>query len=190
MRFYDKIAPIYAVLNRLSMPPKKTLQEEVLKEKAGRLLDVGCGDGRDLLLFSKHDCWGIDTSFNMLKTALKDVKQDRLIHVDSNKWPFSDSSFDYITVSHVLSVLTEQDLKVVLNEIARVLKPGGLLWIQNHDSPGWRVFDTCLMPFSKLLHVQLPFYLERTVSELEWEWVKSQKIGRFSYFKLITLRKR
>ncbi len=47
---------------------------------------------------------------------------------DLRRTPFGDATFDWIFCSHVLEHIGELD--ICINEILRMLKPGGLAWIQ------------------------------------------------------------
>ena len=53
---------------------------------------------------------------------------------DLRRSPFGDGTFDWVFCSHVLEHIGELDLCV--NEILRMLKPGGLAWIQVPFEPG------------------------------------------------------
>lgn len=187
-QFYHRIAPIYSSLAAVFMPSKKHLHKHVKQAPAGKLLDVGCGNGKDLVAFYKHDVWGIDDAKGMVSRPFSREVSSRLIHANAVQLPFPNASFDYVTLSHVLST-TEQPERI-LSEIKRVLKPNGLLWIQNHDSANWRIIDLLMSPFAGIIGVRLPFYLNAQIPLSDWEIIHQQKLGRFSYFNLITLRRR
>lgn len=53
---------------------------------------------------------------------------------DLRRSPFADETFDWVFCSHVLEHIRELD--VCVNEILRILKPGGLAWIQVPFEPG------------------------------------------------------
>ena len=93
----------------------------------GSLLNIGCGSGY-LEKAALSNAW---------KTSSLDPDQraiDRLkaAGVDAHcgmieKMPFADSSFDVVTCSEVLEHLSSEQLAVGILEIARVLKPSGLI---------------------------------------------------------------
>lgn len=94
---------------------------EVLNDMPGEVLDLGCGIGRLLA-----PGWsGCDISANMLEIALKKWPNNDLRICDGRAIPFHDNKFDY-----VFSVLMFQHIPLeakagYINEVYRVLKPGG-----------------------------------------------------------------
>ncbi len=186
MKLYDAIAPVYSLLHRLSMPSKSHLNAKLHLQEPGKLLDIGCGNAHSWSHWSKHECWGVDASAKMLQTAPREF-QERLKHADARNLPFRDAEFDIVVLAHVLS--TTPDPEHIMSEAHRVLKPGGLLILQNHDSQNWHLLDRLIQPFARMLGVQLPFFITSHIDNASWILLDTQKLGRFSYFKLITLRK-
>jgi len=84
----------------------------------GKVLDVGCGQGRHLMLMPEGSI-GIDLHPN--KELVGDY--ELLIHDLDNGLPFKDNSFDVIFGSHVLEHL-ETPYKT-LKDFYRYLKRGG-----------------------------------------------------------------
>ncbi|RSK40515.1 class I SAM-dependent methyltransferase [Mangrovimonas spongiae] len=100
--------------------------EEVLPKLSGTLLDVGCGQKPYKEHILKHsdveDYTGLD-----IETALEydeEVKPD--IIWDGNTMPFKDNSFNCAMATEVLEHCP--DPEVVLNEVYRILKPGGIFF--------------------------------------------------------------
>ena len=100
-----------------------------------RICDVGCGDGRNLVLF--HDlgfeAHGVEISSeiaNHTKLRLKQVENiDANIHVGTNdNIPFEDNYFGYLLSWGACYYMGEkEDFGEYVKEFARVLKPGGHL---------------------------------------------------------------
>jgi ubiquinone/menaquinone biosynthesis C-methylase UbiE len=91
-------------------------------------LDIGCGTGVYTELISKctQKAIGLDISKNMLEYARKKRKGLNLIHGDAHLLPFRNESF-HLVVSIGLMEYVQKD--IVLKEIARTMKKGGLLII-------------------------------------------------------------
>jgi demethylmenaquinone methyltransferase/2-methoxy-6-polyprenyl-1,4-benzoquinol methylase len=142
-RFYDLAAPGWSQkLDRLGFPDAyETLLRRVLSEEAPeatgaqlRVLDCGVGTGalscalaRALPAPFKLDA--IDISPRMLERASRSLR-DTDLEVslrcgDVRKLPYGTGVFDLVMTGHVLEHMV--DPNVALNEIVRVLKPGGLL---------------------------------------------------------------
>jgi len=104
--------------------------------KPGKILEIGCGNCRNLLLFAKagFDCYGVDFSQEMLNYAKKYIKKHnfkvKLRKARAEKLPFANESFDYILYIAVLHhIQSKEDRKKSLQEIKRVLKHEGQMYI-------------------------------------------------------------
>ncbi|NTF17328.1 methyltransferase domain-containing protein [Agrobacterium rubi] len=99
-----------------------------------RMLDVGCGTGYYLdrygLLF--RESYGIDPSTGMLSEASVRCDEAHLSVGGLDDLPYSDGAFDLVVCARVLSHVA--DLTTALNELVRVVAPGGLLLISNIDA--------------------------------------------------------
>lgn len=106
-----------------------------------RVLDVGCGPGLLVHDMAKTvgpsgQVTGIDTSAAMLELAsgrCGDLPQVELRDDDLRALPTDANHFDAIACTQVLLFI--EDLGAALNELARVLKPGGRIAVLETD---WR----------------------------------------------------
>lgn len=102
-----------------------------------RVLDVGTGTGQSLPHFAPHiNVIGIDLSADMLARARKRVMRKKLHNVsslfemDASDLQFIDGYFDAVLATFVMSVVPEP--QKVLKEMARVIRPGGRIYLFNH----------------------------------------------------------
>ncbi len=100
------------------------------------ILDIGCGDGRHVLFFKSlgMNAHGLEISeeiASQLRSNLKDLDvRPEEIHAGScSKLPFEDNSFDYLMGWNSVYYMSLDDSKFEdhVNEMTRVLKPGGYL---------------------------------------------------------------
>jgi len=118
--------------NSLSPPAfVQTRMEEITAEfspyrKVNRLLDVGCGAG-NLLQAARKNGWeaqGVDVAAN----AIKHIRELGFagFHGELQKADFPAQHFDVVTAAEIIEHLAEP--RLLLHEVARVLRPGGLFW--------------------------------------------------------------
>jgi phosphatidylethanolamine/phosphatidyl-N-methylethanolamine N-methyltransferase len=133
-QFYNRISFIYPLIDWFLKPQKELLAKEINGLKKGKLLEVGVGNGKHLNLFQKHEITGIDISEKMLKTAQSNQREKvNLLKMNAIEMTFPNSSFDYVILSHIVSVV-ENPTKLIA-ESCRVLKPNGKIFILNHFTP-------------------------------------------------------
>lgn len=88
----------------------------------GKIMDVGCGSGRDLIEFKNrgYDVIGIDYSIELVKIAQKNSKSE-VYHKDFNEINWI-NEFDGVWCMAALLHLKKEDLIDVLNRIAVSMK--------------------------------------------------------------------
>ncbi len=100
----------------------------------GKLLNLGCGHGADFLPFRQgFELYGVDFSTEMLKFARKYSKKFsfavKLTLADVRKLPYPDESFDWAISVATYHHLKGREQQAAINELRRVLKPGGEAFI-------------------------------------------------------------
>ena len=103
------------------------------KYGVNRVLDLGCGNGRHLVYFEKggYQTYGTDLSGWGLQAARHWLSQEqlpaRLALADMQVLPFETHSFDAIISFKVIQHNLFVDIQATFKELARVIRPGGLL---------------------------------------------------------------
>jgi SAM-dependent methyltransferase len=110
-----------------------------------KLLDVGCGSG--WLADHFADYTGIDGSPEAVSGAVARGRNVSLADV-SEPLPFDDATFDAAVLKDLLEHVP--DPVVVVREVHRVLRPGGLVFASSPDAQRW-VWDdyTHRRPFTR-----------------------------------------
>lgn len=108
----------------------------------GRGLDVGCGPGRVTHGFAPQldEVVGYDIAPGMLELARKDAAPNEsfIQNTTDDLSPFGDQSFDFVYCNKVLQHVDPDRVGNYIAEMARVLKPGGVLFLQMLSHPtGW-----------------------------------------------------
>jgi 2-polyprenyl-6-hydroxyphenyl methylase / 3-demethylubiquinone-9 3-methyltransferase len=127
-----------AILRNSVNPPRSDYFSHVLTKKLKldpkrlRVLDVGCGGGLLAEEFARLGCLvtGADPSASALDCARQHAVATRLpieyVHAAGENLPFSASSFDVVCCCDVLEHV--DDVTLILQQISRVLKPGGVFF--------------------------------------------------------------
>jgi ubiquinone/menaquinone biosynthesis C-methylase UbiE len=99
---------------------------EAVPESA-RILDAGCGPGQPVLshLTDVASAVGLDFSGEQLRLAAESAPEAALVHGDMTALPFDDGAFDAIVAYWSLIHVPLDDHRMVIDEFARVLRPGG-----------------------------------------------------------------
>lgn len=111
------------------------LVDAVKDRKPKRVLDLGCGAGQELLAFlEKTDavCIGVDPAPELGKITAETfagVKRAVFVRGVGEKLPFADGSFDIVLCRVALPYMNNRQ---AIAEIARILKPEGVLLLKTH----------------------------------------------------------
>ena len=114
------------------------LFDQLLKgryDNSKKVLDVGCGQGRNLFYFLRngYDVFGIDPNAQAVE-AVKELSAalapdnplDNFVVCSAENLPYDDATFDLIVCSAVLHFAKDgQHFDTMLRAMFRVLKPGG-----------------------------------------------------------------
>lgn len=128
-KVWDKIAVDW---NRLRTKPYKDVQKFInkllLRWKPGKILDIGCGNCRNLIPFyeKSFDCYGMDFSKEMLQIVRKTGRKIKLKVGNAEKLEYKSNFFDYAIHSSVISSIKGKENRTKsLRETYRVLKKDG-----------------------------------------------------------------
>lgn len=101
-----------------------------------KILDLGCGSGRHLIYLSKKgfDIYGIDIAKHGLKIARKWLEKENVkAKLKSGdvykKLPYKDRLFDAIISVRVINHGGIKNIRRLIKEIERILKPKGFIFI-------------------------------------------------------------
>lgn len=109
------------------------LQEYLTPE--ARILDCGCGYGRVAAMLSQqgYQVIGVDSAAAMIEKALRLHPTLSFQQIAPPNVPFDDSFFDAAVLFAVLTCIpSDDDQRAVVNELHRVVRPGGLLYISDY----------------------------------------------------------
>lgn len=164
-QMFDNISGNYDGLNRVislgtDVKWRKKVVALVEATKPDSILDIATGTG-DLAIQMVNSgakrIVGLDLSEGMLSVGRKKIIEKNLesridmVQGDSENLPFEANSFDAITVA--FGVRNFEDLEKGLQEIFRVLKPGGIFVVLETSVPtkfpykqGYRLYSNLILP--------------------------------------------
>lgn len=134
--FYNKNAQNYAD-STFNLDVKNTRDKFAENiPSGGKILDAGCGSGRDVLAFSEmgFKVVGIDASKELVEIAKKNTKQE--IHQKSFSEINWKSEFDGVWCMASLLHLNKLQLTEALSNIGEALKPSGKLYASFKSGEG------------------------------------------------------
>lgn len=124
--------------------PLREVEKKLLVsiQKGSKILDVGCGSGRFSLGAAQfgHNVTGIDITPDAIVAATEKAKNLKLSNVkfivgDMTEIPFKSNEFDYVFCPRfsINAVATFQKRKSAISEMMRVIKPGGMVYIESFN---------------------------------------------------------
>jgi demethylmenaquinone methyltransferase/2-methoxy-6-polyprenyl-1,4-benzoquinol methylase len=133
-----------------------------------KVLDLCCGSGQatQVLVKYSHDVTGLDASPLSLKRAQQNVPQAQYVEAFAEEMPFPDNSFDLVHTSVAMHEMTPSQLRQILQEVYRVLKPCGVFTLVDFHAPTNWLF---------LPGVYLFLFLFET--ETAWQLLKTDLLG-------------
>jgi phosphatidylethanolamine/phosphatidyl-N-methylethanolamine N-methyltransferase len=194
---YARWAPFYDFVFGAVFERGREAAIAAAERVGGRILDVGIGTGIALPLYSR-DCQlcGIDISEPMLRKARERVTELGLTNVeglwvmDAEDMSFPDASFDVVTAH--LVVTTAPNPEAVLDEFARVLKPGGEIILMSRvgaEAGLRRSIEHWFEPAARKLGWRSEFPFERYVRWTQrtpgMRLVENRPVPPFGHFSVI-----
>jgi len=137
--YYDRISRIYDYLTRAFERKFAEIALDRLSVEEGETaLEIGFGSGCCLQRIARSvgergRVYGIDISLGMITVTRRKLDNAglrvrvNLIQGDAESLPYSDSTFDAVFMSYTLELFDTPEIPRVLEEVKRVLRPGGRL---------------------------------------------------------------
>lgn len=166
---YKERAFSYLESDEILLRPFFSLIDSKFPKTPCRILDLGCGCGLNLLMFSKKNyiSVGIDISRKMLEAARSISPNSILINGDFLSDIFFDESFEAILSKASLHNFSKEDAIVVLNKAFRLLVPGGVFFVattvSQQSEEGFFKKKDYKSPISRFRKYWTPTELEETI---------------------------
>jgi ubiquinone/menaquinone biosynthesis C-methylase UbiE len=136
---YDRIANDFARIHAVMPDTLADYGRRFLSliEPEARVLDAGCGAGRDMAWMEAQGArvTGVDLSVGMLAQARRRLRGE-LLQGDLRRLPFPDGAFAGVWCMAALLHLPKADAPAALAEMRRVLAPRGVLHLSLQEGEG------------------------------------------------------
>lgn len=132
-------------------------------------LDYSCGDGEITRAIQKEFNLGKDQVYGsdiMKYPSIGDDFQFILKTKETTSLPLQDNMFDLITVFNVLHHIKEDELYEAIKDLHRMLKPGGILLLKEHNAPIDREKRESFTRVEDILHDMYDFVID---NEMNWD---------------------
>src|SRR3990167_9344738 len=123
------------------------------KNTLAKVLDVGCGDGKQTLLYknvvSCSTIDGIDGQLGRVKAAQSKGVDARVAYIEK-KWPYPNKSLDVVITNQVIEHVLSIDH--FIEETYRVLKPGGYSIVSTENLASWHNIGALVLGYQDFSH--------------------------------------
>jgi ubiquinone/menaquinone biosynthesis C-methylase UbiE len=137
MGFYENRVLPFVIDLACSMPPIMDLRQQVVPRCQGVVLEVGAGSGINFALYDSKKVskvYALEPSTGMRHKAQKNLSRSPVpvewLNLPGEKIPLPDHSVDTVLLTYTLCTIP--DYHTALQQMFRVLKPGGQLFFCEH----------------------------------------------------------
>jgi ubiquinone/menaquinone biosynthesis C-methylase UbiE len=129
-----------------------------------QILDLCCGNGpvTQILVQRSQHVTGLDASPKAIARAQVNVPQATFVEGFAEAMPFVDASFDVVHTSMALHEMEPDQRSQILQEVHRVLKPGGIFTLIDFHAPSNPIFWPGLALFLWLFETHTSWELIRS----------------------------
>ncbi|WP_193195934.1 class I SAM-dependent methyltransferase [Nostoc sp. MG11] len=129
-----------------------------------QILDLCCGSGQATQFLVKYseNVTGLDASPKSLQRARRNAPEADYVEAFAEEMPFADHLFDVVHTSTALHEMQPEQLRKIIKEVYRVLKPGGIFVLVDFHAPTNPVFWPGLSLFLLLFETQTAWQLLKT----------------------------
>lgn len=194
-RFYDRVSRFYDYLAWAFEGKYAEMALERLAIKDGEtVLEIGFGSGHCLRRIAESvgetgKAYGIDISSGMLEVTRRRLERAKLTDKtelycgDAANLPYDDNTFHAVFMSFTLELFDTPEIPELLEEVKRVLKPGGRLSVASMSREGepsvlLRLYEWAHKKWPKYVDCR-PIYVEQSLKDIGYETKSKEKVKLF-----------
>ncbi|MBC1237181.1 class I SAM-dependent methyltransferase [Nostoc sp. 2RC] len=161
---YDSISRLAALSVGGEGRFRQLALQGLIIDSGTQVLDLCCGSGQatQLLVKLSQNVTGLDASPFSLQRARQNVPSASYVQAFAEEMPFADNLFDVVHTSAALHEMEPQQLRKIINEVYRVLKPGGVFTLVDFHTPTNPIFWPGVSLFLLLFETETAWELLKT----------------------------
>jgi ubiquinone/menaquinone biosynthesis C-methylase UbiE len=135
--FYDNHILPHVINVACGGKPVSKQRQKIVPQAQGRVLEIGMGSGLNIPFYNPDKVemvWGLEPSEGMRKKARRRVEaapfELQWLSLPGEQIPLDENSADTVVLTYTLCTIP--DWKTALQQMRRVLKPGGKLLFSEH----------------------------------------------------------
>lgn len=135
----DATGPEYNVRCYLERRGIREILESIAPERLARDIDVGCGYGRLSMVLTEicNEVIGLEREPALVERAAELLPDVRFIRVAAlTELPLEDDGADFAMTFAVLQHMTDEDVRGAVDEMKRVVRPGGWVLLTEKTDTG------------------------------------------------------
>ncbi|MDR7896881.1 methyltransferase domain-containing protein [Thermosynechococcus sp. JY1334] len=161
---YDTISALAAITVGGSDRLHRLAWQDLDLPRSAVVLDLCCAHGivTQALTQAFDQVTGLDASPKAIARARQRVPQATYVEAFAEKMPFADATFDLVHTSMALHEMTAEQLRAIVAEVWRVLKPGGWFALIDFHRPQVPLFWPGMALFFWLFETETAWQLLQT----------------------------
>ncbi|MDF5711893.1 MAG: class I SAM-dependent methyltransferase [Nostoc sp. S4] len=161
---YDSISRLAALSIGGEARFRQLALQDLTIDSDSQILDLCCGSGQatQFLVKLSQNVTGLDASPFSLQRARQNVPLASYVEAFAEEMPFADNLFDVVHTSVALHEMQPQQLRKIIYQVYRVLKPGGVFTLVDFHAPTNLIFWPGVSVFLLLFETETAWELLKT----------------------------
>jgi ubiquinone/menaquinone biosynthesis C-methylase UbiE len=159
----------------------RTIEDIIPMLSDKKILDIASGTGHNLPVLSRGNALIVasDLTIEMLKDSRKrfgEISHPNYVVNNAFELPFPDHSFDIVTSARFLHLFSKNEQQKLISEMARVVKPDGVLIIDFYNKYHWIALYPFIVVYRLIKRRRPANDTRNTINQVK-KWLPSYNLG-------------